>query len=48
MSRVLRTTLPDGYFHVFARGVDETSVFVDAEDRRSFLGLLLAAKRRSD
>jgi REP element-mobilizing transposase RayT len=48
MPRVLRTTLPDGYFHVFTRGVDETSVFVDAEDRRSFLGLLLAATRRSD
>jgi putative transposase len=48
MPRVLRTTLPDGYFHVFARGVDETAVFADAEDRRSFLGLLLSTGRRCD
>jgi putative transposase len=46
MPRVLRTTLPDGYFHVFASGVAGTAIFVDNEDRRSFLGLLLSAKRR--
>jgi REP element-mobilizing transposase RayT len=46
MPRILRTTLPDGYFHVYARGVAETSVFTDVEDRRSFLALLLTATRR--
>jgi REP element-mobilizing transposase RayT len=38
--------LPDGYFHVFARGVAETDVFGDDEDRRSFLALLLLVARR--
>jgi REP element-mobilizing transposase RayT len=38
--------LPDGYFHVFTRGVADSVVFVDAEDRRSFLALLFAARRR--
>lgn len=46
MPRILRTTLPDGYFHVFTRGVADTPVFADAEDRRSFLALLLSDARR--
>ena len=46
MPRILRTTLPDGYFHVYARGVADTPVFVDTEDRLSFLSLLLAVRRR--
>ena len=45
MPRILRTTLPDGYFHVFTRGVAETFVFADNEDRRSFLTLLLLVRR---
>ena len=44
--RILRTTLPDGYFHVYTRGVAETSVFADDEDRRTFLDLLLSVRRR--
>ncbi len=44
MPRVLRTALPDGYFHVYARGVAGTTIFVD--DRRAFLALLLSAARR--
>jgi REP element-mobilizing transposase RayT len=35
--RVLRTTLPDGYFHVTSRGVNGCSIFRDDDDRRSFL-----------
>jgi putative transposase len=46
MPRPLRTDFPDGYFHVFARGVAETPVFVDDEDRRTFLALLASATNR--
>jgi putative transposase len=46
MSRDLRTTLPDGSFHVFARGVADTALFRDDEDRRSFLALLMLTTRR--
>jgi putative transposase len=46
MPRVLRTDLPDGYFHVFVRGVAGTAVFRDDEDCRSFLGLFTSAVRR--
>src|SRR5437867_13012570 len=44
--RILRTTLPDGYFHVYMRGVADTRVFADDEDRRTFLDLLLFVRRR--
>jgi putative transposase len=47
MARVLRSTLPDGYFHVYTRGVADTAIFRDDEDRRWFLALLLNAARRS-
>ena len=47
MARVLRSTLPDGYFHVHTRGVADTSIFRDDEDRRWFLALLLNTARRS-
>lgn len=41
MSRVPRSLLPDGYFHVSARGVDRTTpLFQDADDRRAFLRYL--------
>jgi putative transposase len=46
MPRPLRTHFPDGYFHVFARGVAEAPVFVDDEDRRTFLALLASAANR--
>jgi putative transposase len=46
MARGLRTDLPDGFFHVTARGVDGTSVFRDARDRRGFLELLADAVGR--
>jgi putative transposase len=37
MPRVLRTTLPDGYFHVVSRGVDGCAIFRNDSDRRTFL-----------
>jgi putative transposase len=41
MSRVLRSSLPDGFFHVYARGVDRgVPVFRDDDDRRVFLHLV--------
>jgi REP element-mobilizing transposase RayT len=46
MARLLRTNLPDGYFHVFTRGVAGTPIFRDDEDRLSFLALLIRAARR--
>jgi REP element-mobilizing transposase RayT len=46
MPRILRTTLPDGYFHVYVRGVADTAIFVNDEDRRNFLALLAEAARR--
>ena len=46
MPRILRTTLPDGYFHVTARGVERRPVYLDADDYRTFLALFAAAVRR--
>ena len=37
--RILRTHLPDGYFHVTARGVDGTAIFRDDHDRLAYLRL---------
>jgi REP element-mobilizing transposase RayT len=37
---VRRSTLPDGFFHVISRGVNGRDIYVDADDRRRFLGLL--------
>jgi putative transposase len=48
MARILRSQLPDGYFHVTARSVDETELFLDAEDRRLFLALLRHAAGKFD
>jgi len=42
--RVARSTLPDGLFHVIARGVYDTRIYRDEADRRWFLKLL----RRSE
>ena len=42
-----RTSLPDGHFHVSARGVDRaTPLFGDAEDRIAFLHLLRVTTNR--
>jgi putative transposase len=47
MSRVPRSSLPDGYFHVTTRGVAARGeVFRDDDDRRTFLVLLRDAARR--
>jgi putative transposase len=46
MPRILRTTLPDGYFHVTARGVAQCLVYLDGHDYRSFLALFGATVTR--
>ncbi len=46
MARLLRTDLPDGYFHVTTRGVDGCPIFGDDTDRVRFLGLLREAVAR--
>jgi REP element-mobilizing transposase RayT len=44
--RILRTTLPDGYFHITARGVEQRAIYLDREDCRSFLALFGSTARR--
>ena len=46
MPRVLRTTLDDGIFHVTSRGVNKTNIYLDTEDRRTFVALFAAAVTR--
>jgi putative transposase len=49
MGRVLRTSLPDGYFHVSARGVARRGqIFRDDDDRSEFLQLLDESAARYD
>ena len=40
VARIPRTAFPDGLFHVGARGVARMPIYLDDEDRRSFLRLL--------
>jgi len=47
MGRVARSSLPDGFFHVYARGVDSAPpLFRDEDDRRVFLRLVWRTVRR--
>jgi putative transposase len=46
MPRVLRSDLPDGIVHVTTRGVWKRLVYLDDEDRRTFLELLALVIRR--
>ena len=41
-----RQSLPDGYFHVFARGMRGRGIFRDSDDRAAFLSLLSACEPR--
>jgi REP element-mobilizing transposase RayT len=41
--RLPRHSLPDGFFHVTALGVDSTAIFRDDDDRRFLLALLARA-----
>ena len=46
MSRVPRRSLPDGYFHVYARGAAGGAVFVDDADRSVFLATIRLCEKR--
>jgi len=46
MGYVLRTSLPDGYFHVWMRGVCGIPPFPEPQDRTAALGMLLKAATR--
>ncbi|HZQ66167.1 MAG TPA: transposase [Gaiellaceae bacterium] len=48
MGYVRRTSLPDGYFHVYARGVCGVPPFPTPQDRTALLGMLLKSARRFD
>src|SRR5215470_1940783 len=46
MARVLRSSLPDGVFHVTSHGIGDAAIFVADVDRADFLHLLsMVAKR---
>jgi len=45
---VLRTSLPDGYFHVVSRGVDGCAIVRDDADRRMLLAHLRICVERYD
>lgn len=40
MARPLRIALPDAWYHVMSRGNGGQRIFLDDDDRRSFLGLV--------
>jgi REP-associated tyrosine transposase len=46
MGYVRRSALPDGYFHVWLRGVCGVAPFPAPQDRTAALGMLLKAARR--
>jgi REP-associated tyrosine transposase len=41
-----RIEVPGGFYHVGSRGNDQSTIFLDDEDRRSFLRLLTRTARR--
>lgn len=41
-----RALLPDGLFHVFTRGIPERPIYLDDDDRRTFVALLDDAAER--
>jgi REP element-mobilizing transposase RayT len=46
MARIARNTLPDGTFHVTARGAGPIPIVADSRDCLSFLAMLAATPRR--
>src|SRR5712691_7766383 len=46
MSRVPRSSLPDGFFHVYCRGVAASVAFPTGDDRTEFFRLLRVCGRR--
>ena len=46
VARVLRSSLPDGFFHVYCRGVAATVAFPSGDDRTEFFRLLRRCGKR--
>ena len=46
MPRPLRSTFPHGAYHLTSRGVDGRLIFMDDDDRRLFIHLLLRVTDR--
>jgi putative transposase len=46
VARVPRSSLPDGFFHVYCRGVAASVAFPSGDDRTEFFGLLRRCGRR--
>jgi putative transposase len=46
MGRIPRSALPDGFFHLYCRGVAAGVAFPSAEDRKEFFRLLGRSARR--
>lgn len=46
MARAPRSSLPDGFFHVYCRGVAGSVAFPDGRDRSAFLEILWRCERR--
>ena len=46
MPRLPRSALPDGFFHVYCRGIARSVVFLDGDDRMEFFRLLHRSVRR--
>jgi len=47
MGRVPRSSLPNGFFHVYARGALGSAIYLDDVDRHRFVDLLRRCERRS-
>ena len=46
MSRVARSSLPDGLYHVASRGIPETPIYLSDVDRSAFVQLLRRVERK--
>lgn len=46
MPRAPRILLPNAIYHVFTRGVEKRDIFLDDQDRRAWLDLMLEARER--
>ena len=48
MGYVRRSALPDGYFHIWIRGIGEVAPFPEDDDKTAALGMLLKAAKRHE
>jgi putative transposase len=46
MAKLLRSSLPDGFFHVVSRAVFGARLYLDDTDRRSFVGMFERCSER--